>query len=356
MPVSSSKNMLNKLIDRIKLHFRKDKELYLSLHDILGFYPRQIKYYKQALMHKSIMRREKGKPINNERLEFLGDAILDAVVGHIVYEHFDGKREGFLTNARSKIVQRETLNKLARELGITNLILSSGSSSSHNSYLGGNAFEALVGAIYLDQGYDACMKFMSKRKLGEFINIDKMAYKEVNFKSKLIEWSQKNRVDVQFRLIEQKKDEGGSPMFLYQVVIEGVEGSKGKGYSKKESQQLACKLTLERLRKEPQLIDAIFAAKSERTKMEEEPVQNVPNTEQDEEIVIAHDDNSGNEQKPKGRKNNTTAAPTTDNDGDFTDSNSEEETDEFDLSDITANPTTASREEIIAAAEEAAYQ
>ena len=349
--------MLNNLIDRIKLHFRKDKELYLSLHDILGFYPRNINYYKQALMHKSIMRREKGKPINNERLEFLGDAILDAVVGYIVFEHFEGKREGFLTNARSKIVQRDTLNKLAKELGITNLILSSGNSSSHNSYLGGNAFEALVGAIYLDQGYEACMKFMRERILKEFINIDKMAYKEVNFKSKLIEWSQKNRVDVQFRLIEQKKDDGGSPMFLYQVIIEGVEGGKGKGYSKKESQQLACKLTLERLRKEPQFIDAIFAAKSDRTKMEEEPVQNVPNTERDEEIVISHQEENRGDREPstRGRRN----PKRSDTAKDKANASTVEETvddDEFDLSDITANPTEASREDIIAAAEEAAYQ
>ena len=140
--------MLNNILDKIKLPFRKDKELYLSLYQIIGFYPHDIKLYKLALMHKSVMHRNaKGKPVNNERLEFLGDAILDAIVGDIVYQHFPGKREGFLTNTRSKLVQRETLNKLAKELGINRLILSSGHSSSHNSYMGGNAFEALVGAM-----------------------------------------------------------------------------------------------------------------------------------------------------------------------------------------------------------------
>ena len=129
-------------------------------------------------MHKSVARRnDKGKPVNNERLEFLGDAILDAIVGDIVYARFPGKREGFLTNTRSKIVQRETLNRLANDLGITKLILSSGHSQSHNSYLGGNAFEALVGALYLDHGYTACMKFMQRQILGDLINIDKLAYK-----------------------------------------------------------------------------------------------------------------------------------------------------------------------------------
>ena len=119
--------MLNNFIDRIKLSFRKDKELYFSLFHILGFYPHEISYYKMALMHKSIMHRNaKGKPINNERLEFLGDAVLDAVVGDIVYKHFPGKREGFLTNTRSKLVQRDTLNKLAQEMGVNQLILSSG--------------------------------------------------------------------------------------------------------------------------------------------------------------------------------------------------------------------------------------
>ena len=148
--------MFNDLIDRIRLPFRKDKELYLSLYNVIGFYPHDISHYKLALMHKSVMHRnKKGKPLNNERLEFLGDAILDATVGDIVYRHFPGKREGFLTNTRSKLVQRETLNRLANEMGINRLIMSSGRSSSHNSYMGGNAFEALVGAIYLDRGYDA---------------------------------------------------------------------------------------------------------------------------------------------------------------------------------------------------------
>ena len=255
--------MLNNFIDRIKLSFRKDKELYFSLYQILGFYPHEISYYKMALMHKSIMHRNaKGKPMNNERLEFLGDAVLDAVVGDIVYKHFPGKREGFLTNTRSKLVQRDTLNKLAQEMGINQLILSSGHSYSHNSYMGGNAFEALVGAVYLDRGYNVCMEFMQKRILSQMINIDKVAYKEVNFKSKLIEWSQKNRVKLDFVQVEQEKDKNGSPVFTYKVVIEGIEGGTGKGYSKKESQQIASKLTLEQLRKKPQYIDAVFAAKS----------------------------------------------------------------------------------------------
>ena len=271
--------MLNNIIDRIKLPFRKEKELYLSLYQIIGILPHNINFYKIALLHKSVARRSaKGAPVNNERLEFLGDAILDAIVGAIVYEHFPGKREGFLTNTRSKIVQRDTLNRLAKELGITQLILSSGNNQSHNSYLGGNAFEALVGALYLDHGYQACIKFMKRQILGDLINIDKVAYKEVNFKSKLIEWTQKNKVELEFRLIENLNDEQGNPIFKFQVVMEGVEGGEAPGYSKKESQQAASKLTLQRLHHDSEFINKIFTAKAERTKMEEEPIADVSQT------------------------------------------------------------------------------
>lgn len=277
---------ITNLLERIKLPFRKEKELYSSIYSILGVYPRNIEYYKTALMHKSVAHRNaKGKPVNNERLEFLGDAILDAVVGDIVYQHFPGKREGFLTNTRSKLVQRETLGRLAKDMGISRLILSAGHSNSHNSYLGGNAFEALVGALYLDYGYDACMKFMNDRVLGKRLNIDKVAHKEVNFKSKLIEWSQKNRVQMEFCLLDQNKDEQGSPIFAYEVIFEGsIKGENGKGYSKKESQQLASKLTLERLRRQQEFVNSIFEAKTNRTKMEEMPVTSVPVT--DEEPVV----------------------------------------------------------------------
>ena len=347
--------MLTNIFDRIRLPFRKEKELYLSLHQIIGVYPHNISYYKLALMHKSVARRnEKGRPVNNERLEFLGDAILDAIVGDIVYQHFPGKREGFLTNTRSKIVQRETLNKLAQEMGINQLILSSGHSYSHNSYLGGNAFEALVGALYLDRGYNACMKFMEQRILSQLINIDKVAYKEMNFKSKLIEWSQKNRVKLEYKLLEQKKDEHGSPVFRFQVLIEGLEGGIGSGFSKKESQQLASKLTLQRLRREPQFIDEVFAAKGNRTKMEEEPVLDVPSTEQKDDFLIT--ESTVEEQKHvtvfKERVFSQDG-----NDEEEKDNNEKKSTgnDEFDLSDITATPKEKSREDIIAEAEAAAF-
>ena len=300
-------------------------------------------------------RNAKGKPVNNERLEFLGDAVLDAVVGDIVYQHFPGKREGFLTNTRSKLVQRDTLNKLAQEMGINQLILSNGHSSSHNSYMGGNAFEALVGAVYLDRGYDACMYFMQKRILAQMINIDKVAYKEVNFKSKLIEWSQKNRVKLEFVMLDQNKDKNGSPVFTYQVVIEGVNGGVGKGYSKKESQQIASKLTLEQLRKQPQYIDAVFTAKANRTKMEEEPVENVPDTEVKDDFIISKNSEQAEPEKHENvfKEEVFEDRAVVNQEEIITESQVKE--DEFDLSDISAQPKEQSREDIIAAAEAAAF-
>ncbi|MBF1428268.1 ribonuclease III [Hoylesella nanceiensis] len=338
--------MLNSnFIDRIKLPFRKEKELYLSLYTILGFYPRNIELYQMALSHKSIhFKNKKGKPVNNERLEFLGDAILDAIVGDIVYKHFPGKREGFLTNTRSKLVQRETLNKIAQEIGLSRLIYSSGRNFSHNSYMAGNAFEALIGALYLDRGYNLCMRFMQEKILTKMVNIDTVAYKEVNFKSRLIEWAQKNKMNIAFNLLEQKKDDEGNPVFKYCVVIEGIKCNSASGFSKKESQQLASEETLEYIKKNTRFCDALFEAKKKRQEAEqnketaqEQTVESTKNTTQpaqDEPLETTVITTTG---KPKEEVVEM------------------KEIDEFDLSDITANPKEPTQEEIIAAAEEAAF-
>ncbi len=292
-------------------------------------------------MHKSIAKKTaKGKPANNERLEFLGDAILDAIVGDIVFHHFDSKKEGFLTNTRSKIVQRDTLNKLAHELGIDKLILSSGRNSSHNSYLGGNAFEALVGAIYLDRGYNACMRFMEKQILSHLIDIDKVAYKEVNFKSKLIEWGQKNRVRIVYRQESQETDKNGSPIFSYRVLIEDIECCAGKGYSKKESQQEASKHTIQLLHDRPKLIDEIFTAKGNRTKMEETPVQVLPDTANNSDFIKTNPQQETNE--PDDSEIKKEKEPILDKK-------------DFDMSDIKITGKV-SKEDIIEAAENAAFK
>ena len=262
--------MFSNITDKIRLLFRKDKEPYLCFYKMLGFYPRNIEIYQQALLHKSSsIKAGKGRLLNNERLEFLGDAILDAIVADIVYKKFEGKREGFLTNTRSKIVQRETLNRVAVEIGLDKLIKYTTRQSSHNSYMCGNAFEALIGAIYLDRGYRACKKFMEERIINQYLNLEKISRKEVNFKSKLIEWSQKNKFCVEFNLIEQSLDRDQNPIFETQITVENIPAGTGKGYSKKESQQEAAHATLTKIKGDPQFIDAIFAAKAEREKAAE---------------------------------------------------------------------------------------
>ena len=266
-------NKFGNLKDRVRLLFRKDKESYLCFYRMLGFYPRDIRIYEQALLHKSSsVKSDKGRLLNNERLEFLGDAILDAVVGDIVYQRFDGKREGFLTNTRSKIVSRESLNHLAEQIGLLKLIKFNTRQSAHNSYMGGNAFEALVGAIYLDRGYEYCKFFMEHRIIGHYLDLNKVSRKEVNFKSKLIEWTQKNKVEIVFDLVNQACDEFNSPVFESEIVIEGIHACKGKGYSKKESQQMAAHETLNKIKKDSAFVESIFAAKAKREEPEEVPV------------------------------------------------------------------------------------
>lgn len=250
------------IIDAIRLPFRRDRQLYRSFYGILGFYPRKIDLYRQALTHKSISPKEGGgRLLNNERLEYLGDAILDAVVGDILYNHFRGKREGFLTSVRSKVVQRETLGFLADEMGLTDLIRSNLIGKAHNSYMAGNAFEALVGAVYLDRGYEYCKWFVRNRILGKYINLDSIAYKESNFKSRLLEWCQKYHVGAEFELLEESREkETSSPRFLSRVLISGVECGRGFGYSKKESHQLAAKEALARLNKNNALRTRVLEA------------------------------------------------------------------------------------------------
>lgn len=221
----------------------------MSLYRILGFYPNDISLYEQALTHRSSPTETKsGKWQNNERLEFLGDAILDAIVADIIYKHFPNRKEGFMTNTRSKIVQRESLNQIALKMGLDKMITSAAKINSHNKYIYGNAFEALIGAIYLDQGYRTCFSFVKKRVIDQYMPLDKIVHKEVNFKSNLIEWGQKNKLDIVFDLIETFFDQDGSPVFQTSVSLKGISLGIGIGYSKKESQQNAAKMAVKKLR------------------------------------------------------------------------------------------------------------
>ena len=251
--------MLRRLIKRVKAIPNIGKEPYLSFYNILGFYPDRIDLYKEAMTHRSSsIRSKKGKWVNNERLEFLGDAILDAIVADILYKKFVNKKEGFLTSTRSRIVQRETLNKIAVELGLDKIIVSSTRNLAHNTNIYGDALEALIGAIYLDQGYRVAKKFVFETLIKEHINIDKVLKSEVDFKSRLIEWGQKNRVDVRFEVTDSSYDSQNNPVFISCVKVADVEIGSGKGYSKKESHQKAAKVAIKKLRESNELQDTLI--------------------------------------------------------------------------------------------------
>jgi len=233
---------------------------------MIGIYPDDIHLYEQAFLHKSSsVEADDGKWLNNERLEFLGDAILDAIVADVVYKHFPNRREGFLTNTRSKIVQRETLNRVAIELGIDRMVVYSAKLNTHNNHMYGNALEALIGAIYLDQGYRKCSRFIREILIKEHINLDMIARKEVNFKSSLIEWSQKNKIEICFELIENFIDPEGNPVFQTAVCLRDMQIGIGIGYSKKESQQNAAKMAIKKLRTDREFQIYISELKKEDT-------------------------------------------------------------------------------------------
>ena len=251
--------MLRRLVKRVKAIPNIGKEPYLSFYNILGFYPDRIDLYKEAMTHRSSsIRSKKGKWVNNERLEFLGDAILDAIVADILYKRFVNKKEGFLTSTRSRIVQRDTLNKIAVELGLDKIIVSSTRNLAHNTNIYGDALEALIGAIYLDQGYRVAKSFVFETLIKEHINIDKVLKSEVDFKSRLIEWGQKNRVDVRFEVIDSSYDAQNNPIFISCVKVAEVEIGTGKGYSKKESHQKAAKVAIKKLLESNELQDTLI--------------------------------------------------------------------------------------------------
>ena len=227
---------------------------------MLGFYPNHIDLYEQAFIHRSISSSPDGHRINNERLEFLGDAILDAIVADIVYKYFPFKKEGFLTNMRSKIVQRESLNHVALALGIDKKVTSMPYASAHNKFMYGNALEALIGAIYLDMGYRRCCKFVEERIIQPYLSLDQLATREVNFKSKLLEWAQKSKLHVDFELINVATDNEGNPVFQTSVSIADTPLGVGIGNTKKESQQIAAKNVLRKIHKDKdvkQFIDGL---------------------------------------------------------------------------------------------------
>lgn len=198
--------------------------------------------------------------VNNERLEFLGDAILDAIIADILYKKFVNKKEGFLTNMRSRIVQRETMNKLAAELGLEDLLVTSTRNVAHNTNMYGDALEALIAAIYLDQGYRVAKKFVYNTLIKKHLDFEDVVKTEIDFKSRLIEWGQKNRLDVRFELIDSYYDDNHNPIFHSSVFIADVDCAEGVGYSKKESHQKAAEIAFKKIEESNDFQEMLFKA------------------------------------------------------------------------------------------------
>jgi ribonuclease-3 len=216
-----------------------DKELKRAIKNIFGYKPGNIFLYRLALLHKSATQEsQNGLKVNNERLEFLGDAILDAVTADYLFKTFPTRDEGFLTEMRSKIVSRVQLNKLSQKMGIDSLIQLDGPANGQFRSFKGDAFEALVGAMYIDKGYDFTRRILLDRVIRHYFNIDELVNQEVNFKSKIIEWAQREKKQSQFNVLEEVGS-GYKKQYVIELLIDGVPIATGQDYSIKGSEQIA---------------------------------------------------------------------------------------------------------------------
>jgi ribonuclease III len=229
------------------LLFSPNKELRQSIKNIFGFYPRNIFLYQLAGRHKSASKVfVNGLKLSNERLEYLGDAVLSSVIADYLFKKFPYKEEGFLTEMRSRIVSRSQLNKLSKRLGIDKLIESEESCTNYSKSLCGNAFEAFVGALYLDMGYDFTKKIIVKRVVEVHIDMDKIENQEMNFKSQLIEWSQKEKIPIEFKVLNEVGN-GYHKQYCVELVIDNEVYASGQDYSIKGAEQIAAGKALEKL-------------------------------------------------------------------------------------------------------------
>jgi ribonuclease-3 len=221
-----------------KTHFSENKDLYRSIKNIFGFYPENIFLYKLALRHKSAtIKKINGLKMNNERLEFLGDALLSAIVAEFLFKKFPYKNEGFLTEMRSKIVSRISLNKLSLKLGLDELILSGTDTNNQSKSAGGDAFEAFLGALYLDKGFDFTKKILVNRIISIHFDMEQLIEEQVSYKSRMIEWAQKEKRDLQFEVIEEI-GEKQQKQYLVAVKVDGVFISQSQDYSIKGAEKL----------------------------------------------------------------------------------------------------------------------
>ena len=233
---------------------KAERDLAKYIHNVFGFYPRNISLYQLAFTHKSMCHNKiNGFTINNERLEYLGDAILSSIVAEYLFKKYPTKQEGFLTEMRSKIVSRASLNKLSMKLGFDQMVMYAKSHDRHAQFrsIGGNAFEAFTGALFLDRGYNYTYKIIVNNVILMHLDIEDLEKNDVNYKSKLLEWSQKEKHHVEFRHIGVKGD-GFDKQYVIQVFIDEKEYCQAIDFSIKGAEQLAAEKTWHQMEEESQ--------------------------------------------------------------------------------------------------------
>jgi ribonuclease-3 len=219
-----------------RLLFSSDKEQIRSLKIVLGFYPGNLSVYKLAFSHRSAAQSEiNGQPMTNERLEYLGDAVLGSIVADMLFRKFPFRDEGFLTEMRSRLVSREHLKNLALKIGLDAFIVQNSGPGQYRSMYG-DAFEALIGAIYLDKGYDVTKEFVVNRIIRLHVDLHEIEQSDSNFKSRIINWAQREKKNLVFETV----DEGtGGRLIKVRLTIDGNEISTGEDYVKKKAEQIA---------------------------------------------------------------------------------------------------------------------
>lgn len=240
--------MIRNIAQKIKLFSSERKEFYLFLKSLFNITPNNLNLYETALTHRSASKTDsQGNWVNNERLEYLGDAILGAVIAEFLYNRFPNMDEGFLTQMRSKLVNRSFLTELTFQIGLNYYIKSNTNNTAENSHIYGDALEAIIGALYLDKGYQITRHFIIKKLLLHHVDLDVVQKTNTNYKSQLIEWSQKNKKEINFETSEQDNEDNRQPVFISTVEVDDEIIGRGQGNSKKESQQNASREALSNL-------------------------------------------------------------------------------------------------------------
>ena len=245
---NKNKKIAHKLLKTLKRFWTKIQFWKPTKYQaILGFRENNTKLYDMAFIHSSMSQRDKkGKLLNNERLEFLGDAVLETVMSEMVYKHYPNQKEGFLSSARALLVRRKTTNELGEKMGLRKYVVMRKGNNNFNN-ITGNLFEALVGAVYLDKGYDVAADFIM-RSYKQHIKMDKLLRKEQNYKSILLEWCQKERKEFYYELVEETRIEDNKIRFQSRVIVDGRPMGFGVANSKRESEQAAAKQALQTLK------------------------------------------------------------------------------------------------------------